>query len=256
MKQNFEVSPYCSNRFYDKNQNLLSRLQISMANAINKNLQLPNAIVLIFDKDLIEFLKFTKTGVAQIYGTWLEWLAKELSDLIIGKIDILPSKALKPGYPSIYWVNVPNSKFYDDDMHSCITKFNLAMESVARVYDGMRVVKLKEYWNVNDMNLVHNNALTFQGLSVYWKSIDAAIRFNITKREEYRAKETLKKTNTNERRQKDKKFQARVLKLEDRKKTEEEMVRRMFKRRQGYDNNHITSSNNNMSKFLLPRYNR
>ena len=49
----------------------------------------------------------------------------------------------------------------------------------------MRVLKLRDYWDKNDDNLVMNNRFTKQGLSAYWKSLDASFKFNLKKREDF-----------------------------------------------------------------------
>ena len=68
-------------------------------------------------------------------------------------------------------------------------KFNLCLESVVKNTTNMRVIKMKELWAPQNQNLVNNNKITRIGLSTYWKSVDAAFRFNIQKREEYMTRE-------------------------------------------------------------------
>ena len=56
LKQNFEVVCYCSSKYNDKNQNVISRLQITMAAAINKEKHLPKFIIVLLDDELIRYL--------------------------------------------------------------------------------------------------------------------------------------------------------------------------------------------------------
>ena len=58
----------------------------------------------------------------------------------------------------------------------------------------MRLVRLKE-WVKKDTSLVVNNHFTSKGLSVYWRSVDKAVQFNIQKREEYIVHENFKALN-------------------------------------------------------------
>ena len=81
MKRNFEIFPQCNSRYSSNNTNLLSRLQITLANAINDRIKLPKYIVIVLDNDLIEFLNYCGFGVASIYGEWIEHLVERFNDL-------------------------------------------------------------------------------------------------------------------------------------------------------------------------------
>ena len=70
------------------------------------------------------------------------------------------------------------------------------METTCKVFEPMRVLKLREYWDKNDDNLVINNMFTRQGLSAYWRSIDASFQFNIKKREEFIVHNRFRSMNT------------------------------------------------------------
>ena len=74
-------------------------------------------------------------------------------------------------------------------------KFNLSLESVIRTHSNMRVIRLKEFWNVKDSELVINDKLTETGLAVYWNAIDATFAFNEQRREIYLAKKVGQKEN-------------------------------------------------------------
>ena len=61
------MEAHCSSRHSDKNVNALSRLQITMATAINKNRRLPNYIVILLENNLIVFLGYRNMKVATMY---------------------------------------------------------------------------------------------------------------------------------------------------------------------------------------------
>ena len=72
-------------------------------------------------------------------------------------------------------------------------KFNLTLESIVKQQDNMRMVKLKEIWKVDDMNLIkQSNNISDEEFHTYWDAIDTAIKFNITKRKEFISKESAK----------------------------------------------------------------
>ena len=120
-----------------------------------------------------------------MYGTWLEWLAKELNDLVKSKWMKLPIKAKSE--VCIYWLQAPTHiAFGEDNMRRL--KFNLCLENVLKLYKNMRIIKLKEFWNNADETLVKYGSLTERGYDTYWKSFDSTIKFNVTKREQFLAK--------------------------------------------------------------------
>ena len=54
----------------------------------------------------------------------------------------------------------------------------------------MCVMKLKNYWNINNDNLVNDRTgrILSEGLALYWHSIDDALQYNVAKREQFLAK--------------------------------------------------------------------
>ena len=186
MKKNFEVSPFCSSRFESNNTNLLSRIQVTMVKAINKTPRLPRFIIFTLDDDMIEFLNYRNYGVSTLYGSWLEWLLKEIDSAIQTRYSQLPAKSRNKDEPQIYWVMAPYHKeFTDGEMRS---KFNHCLESVIKMYGNMRLIRLKEIWNQFDTKLVINGRISSLGFTKYWKAVDAAVKFNVAKREEFLAK--------------------------------------------------------------------
>ena len=142
---------------------------------------------MVIDGDLIEFLNYTQYGFSSMMGQWIEWLAKEINAAIEDRQKLLPRKALRVGEPFIYWVAAPFHDFFGSELNAARSKFNACLDSILKLYGNMRVMKLKEFWNAKNRNLVNNlnKKISSEGLAHYWRSIDAAIEFNIHKREEY-----------------------------------------------------------------------
>ena len=59
-----------------------------------------------------------------------------------------------------------------------------------KLQSQMRVIKLKEHWNVTNNFLVNQitGKISSEGLDTYWKSVDAGIKYNVAKRREFLAK--------------------------------------------------------------------
>ena len=154
---------------------------------LNASKKLPKYIVIVLDGDLIGFLNYTQYGFFSMMGKWIEWLAKEIHTAVEDRRKLLPQKTLRQGEPFIYWISAPFHDFFGSELNAARGKFNACLDSVLKLYDNMRVMKLKEYWNTKNRNLVGNlnRQISAEGLAHYWRSIDAAIEFNVNKREEY-----------------------------------------------------------------------
>ena len=72
-------------------------------------------------------------------------------------------------------------------------KFNLSLESVVKQETNMRVIKLKEFWDSKDSQLVINDRITEVGMAAYWNAMDASVKFNILRREQYVTKQSVSK---------------------------------------------------------------
>ena len=189
-KQSFEATAYCGSRFASKNTNMLSRIQHAICSALNTNNKLPKFIVVVLDTDLCEFLSYSQFRLSSLLGSWIKWIAKEINAAIYKKKSVLPKKALRPHEPFIYWVAAPFHNQFGKENKSVWLKFNTCLESVVKLYDLMRLMRLKEFWSSRDRALVNelNGRITIEGLAIYWKAINAAIEFNAAKHEEFLAR--------------------------------------------------------------------
>ena len=162
---------------------MISRIRNSFAKALNDRVRLPRFIVIILNRDLIDYLNYDNYGLSGMVGPWIEWLAAEFNKLINDQKNCLPKKAVREDYPQLYWCNNPcHMDFIDNNPR---IKLDAVMESVMNLYSNMRVIKLKECWRPNDSKLVTNNRCTSFGLTTHWKAIDAATRFNVKKHEDF-----------------------------------------------------------------------
>ena len=90
LQENFEVIPFCSSHFSDKNVNAVSRILNSFITAVNMKTLLPSYLLIVLDNDLIEFMQYKKYGVSSLCGTWIEYLAKEIVTVIDKRNNSLP----------------------------------------------------------------------------------------------------------------------------------------------------------------------
>ena len=188
IKENLAFEKFCGSSYTSSNQNILSRLQISIAKAINEKIFLPKVIVMILHQDILEGLEKRSCELsASSMGTWLDWLATEVWAMIEKRKADLPNKAKKEMDPIIYWLPIPPSKQFKFAIRAIHAKFNNVLDSVIKKFDSMRVLKFKDHWNVEDSNLVNKNgnSLSKKGEFQLWKAMDASVQFNLKKREEF-----------------------------------------------------------------------
>ena len=188
-EQGFEVSEHAGSRFASSNTNILSRIRNSLVNGLNKSEThwLPDFLAVVLDDDFIKYLDYNRRGISTLYGTWLEWLIKKVDEAMKEKLDILPEKAKSTYF--IYWVLAPTHVAFGEDNIRRI-RFNQCLSSIVKLYpETMRVVRLFEFWDENESNLVVNGSYTDKGFETFWKSFDATMKFNINKREVFLARE-------------------------------------------------------------------
>ena len=186
-KESFEVMTFCKSRHDSNDTNMLSRLCSTLALAINERIKLPKFIVVILDDDLLNYLGYLDNGVAKMIGEWIEWIAEKFTELIKLRIENLPPKAVKAGYPQKYWVAPPHHCNFSNNQAR--TKLINCMEVTFKLYPNIRLIRMKEVWDYENRDMIDRNGrFTPYGYSKYWLSVDSAICFNVMKREQYLAR--------------------------------------------------------------------
>ena len=149
---------------------------------------------MILDDDLIEYLDFYDCGVASLYSDWLEWIVEQFTRLVKDRIDLLSNKFKKEGYPQIYWVAPPHySNFTNNWARS---KMLGCLEVLLKNNKLIRLIRMKEIWDYENVNLVRRSGImTEEGLDRYWSSIDAAVRFNAKKKEQFAIRNSIQALN-------------------------------------------------------------
>ena len=172
-----------------KETNMLIRLKSTLAKAIEKRMRLPRFIVVVLDNDLIQYLAYMNKGMATLVGEFFEVIVTFTNDLIEKRKKILPSKAMKADHPQVYFVASPRHHYFSDNEARKILQN--CMEATVKVptFNNIRMVRIVDIWDFKDDELVNDQGqLTSLGLSTYWASVDAAITFNVCKRDDYLSK--------------------------------------------------------------------
>ena len=137
IKTNYEVGAFCSSKYKNNNTNAISRIVNTFVHAFNSTAKMPKYIIVILDDDLIQYLKYKEYGVSTMYGTWIEYLVKQLSDMIDVRGKQLPIKAKQEFFPTVYWTALPSHEDLLVDNIIAREKFNKSLESVVKITDNM-----------------------------------------------------------------------------------------------------------------------
>ena len=162
--------PFYSSKFSDSNSNILSRIQITLADAINSKVVLPEYILMILDDNLMQFLKYKWS-----WGRYLAWYMDRMvgtsGEWNVQRTESLLKKALSKSKntPFVYWTAVPVHANFSKHNNDLCTKFNNCMEAIFKLYNNMRMICLKE-WNISDSTLVVNDRITNDGFHEYWRA--------------------------------------------------------------------------------------
>ena len=185
IKENFNIDIFCQSKYENSDRNMLNRIRNSFIQGINKCSHLPKLIVLVLDDDIIEYIDYEGQGLSTLIGMCVEWLCKEFEYLVKLAKKALPAKAVRDGYPQIYWVAPPHHKFLDNHLR---TKMTNVLEVALKDFKDIRLIRMKEKWNYNNDEMVNSyGQFTEYGWCTYWSSVDAAVKFNLNKREIYLA---------------------------------------------------------------------
>ena len=180
---------FCNSKYSSTTKNMILHIHNTVAVAINDNTYLPKYMIFVVDDDLITYLDFKGVGVAQLLGTWIEWLMKHVHNLVSAKKGYLPDYAKKANEPSIYWCVSPTHLNFSLECNNLRKKLNFCLELVGKISNfNMRVIKLKEKWDYSLLSLVKSGRNLDSGMDAYWDAVDSAFHFNALKWEKFLTK--------------------------------------------------------------------
>ena len=173
----FEVEKYAAKSYCTHVCNVLARIKLQFAKAINKNVKLPKYCVFVLDDDIIRHTKINEESASIMLNKMIPWLMKEIHKLVDIRKNQLPAKAVRDNFPMIYWMEAPQHIHFKNNMVH--RKFNSVVQSETSRYQYMRIARMKKVWDAEDKHLFYDGRFTPEGLMKYWGSIDNAIEFNI-----------------------------------------------------------------------------
>ena len=144
ISSHYDYHMQCNSRFNSSTENMLVRIQNTLAGAVNKSIALPKYIIVILDDDLITYLDYKGVGVGELLGEWLRWLMTEIEVIIKARKDQLPVKVKRDMEPCIYWCISPTHVNFSAQRNDLRKKLNFCLESLLKNRENMRILKLKK----------------------------------------------------------------------------------------------------------------
>ena len=177
LSNNYDIDVY-SNDDEGLSKLVLSRLRNTVARGLNDNKLLPKFILLVVEADIIRAVK-QEDDVIETYRGCIDWLMKEVHDLIMERKSVLPVRAKRYLYPQIFWIGLPLHKLFKESDNNQRSKFNLCLMQATNAYNEMKCIKMRKKWTFEDENLFDDvkSKYTTTGMATYWGSIDEAVQF-------------------------------------------------------------------------------
>ena len=174
----FEVRGYFSNK-QSLNGNILSRIRNNIVHALNEHTILPKLIVIVPDDDIITEKDFSCMDINIGYRRIIRYLAKEIIKAIDIYKDYLPNKSKRFSIPHTLWIAPPTHKNFTTENNDHRRRFADSLEQVISELTNMSVLRMVKVWDQDDSkNFVYETyRFTSLGLTRYWQSVDAAIRY-------------------------------------------------------------------------------
>ena len=163
IRSHYDVTGFCNSRIKHMQGNVLNRLRTNLIIAINKQLILPKAIIVVMEKDVLIELDHFKSGISEGSGRIAEWLVNQFHRVVTGYKEKLPSKSRKFKFPTILWlltsttnVNSTCSNTDDNDsyLQECYKKWNDNIRKATALFREMEVLPLKN-WDEDDQHYIY-----------------------------------------------------------------------------------------------------
>ena len=145
LRLHYDVAGYC-NGSLTKDQigrNVISRVRNNYVEAINAQVLLPKAVVIILEDDFMNAANHFTKGASHVLGPWIDWVANELSRLTAAYKEKLPTKSRKYRFPQFLWVPAVYHDHFG--MYNIYReKFNACLRDVTE-FKGMHLMKLSTW---------------------------------------------------------------------------------------------------------------
>ena len=154
---------------------MISGFRNAFVEAVNKEIVLPKAVILVFENDMIKSFDHLCLGISLLSGKCIEWLANQLHRLTVAHKEKLPSKARKFKYPTFLWMQLPDHYNWGRKTAEARQKFNTCIRNTVSLFKEMETLTVSN-WDDCDRRLLTKGKMNSAGLTNYWLGLDKAFQ--------------------------------------------------------------------------------
>ena len=173
----FEIKLFHATSYNSYLRDFMARICNTFAEALNKEKELPRAIIIVLNDDMIKYINLNGYGISMAYGRLLHYVFSEFNKMIATRKDQFPLKATREHFPELLWINLPfHSAFTNNGQRN---KFTKAMDTTVAIYADNWSLQLKRIWDTQGRDLYLDQAKCYsaKGLMTYWMAVDRTIKF-------------------------------------------------------------------------------
>ena len=100
MTMNYEVKHFAVKSYCSHVQNVLARVKLQFAKALNEETRLPKTCIFVLNDDIIRHSRLNEVDASSILNEIMPWLLKEVQKLTNIHKDQLPQKAVRDTVPN------------------------------------------------------------------------------------------------------------------------------------------------------------
>ena len=193
MKRMYDLSSLAKKSHESNIRSVLARIKFQLVKALEKEDTLPKNILVLLDDDIIRRVEAKCNdeeyeSLSGIFKEIIHWLFNQFRKIINVRLEQLPEKCKRIGFPKVYWVEAPQHENFNNNLAR--RKMNSAIQAEASLQMDMSIMRMKKVWEPENsqLYLASHSRFTTEGIFKYWGSIDNALEFNDNKLREIQCK--------------------------------------------------------------------
>ena len=149
---------------------------------MNEHATLPKVIILVLDNDVVKDIEQVDSTLPVSVETLLNWLIKEVNQVVQNYKNYLPKKSLCEYVPHILWICPPTHKYFGERSNLKRKEMTKCLNELLKSQTNMSCLQMVKIWDHEDSSLFIYDLYRFttERIKKYWLSVDSAIRYWVT----------------------------------------------------------------------------
>ena len=175
MYEMYNVQGIFPNNFHNI-RSTMTRIVNSCVFGLNKYDKLPRFMLMIIDKDLIDFIDCSISGSTITLGMAIEWIIHEIEKFVDRKKNMmreLKPGSVTPGEPKFIWIRAI-SRPWNNKFTLARAKFNDVLEEILASRRDSYILDASSY--IDKANYTRLGDLTVVGREHFWRCVDDKLK--------------------------------------------------------------------------------